>query len=166
MTTINQSLQIISSNISVIYFFAGLPLFSIVIGFFHKQRDGEKTLLRYLYSLLTFVSTILGTFSISLIGYALLTRTNLLNVNATVYFLPLVSMITNLIIIGKQAEFSKLPGFGRLSGLIIIMAITFAILFFLSKVRILVGFFGSFEALLILGVAIYLLLRWSVKKVL
>ena len=153
--SINQWLQKINNPEILLVFFAGLPLLALLTGIFHQRRRGEKTRLRYLYSILTYVSTIPGTFSITLIAYALFfTRTNLLDVNFLVYFLPLISMIVTLMIIGKQAEFSKLPGIDRLSGLITLLAITFSIVLFIFKSRIFIGFFGSMEYLFVLGILI------------
>ncbi len=164
--SINQWLQRINNPEILLICFVSLPLLALLTGFFHPRRRGEKTKLRYLYSILTYVSTIPGTFSITLIAYALFfTRTNLLDVNFFVYFLPLISMIVTLIIIGKQAEFSKLPGIDRLSGLITLLAITFSIVLFIFKSRIFIGFFGSIEYLLVLGILIYLLLKLSLKKI-
>ncbi len=164
--SINQWLQRINNPEVLLICFVSLPLLALLIGFFHQRRRGEKTRLRYLYSTLTYVSTIPGTFSITLIAYALFfTRTNLLDVNFLVYFLPLISMIVTLITIDKQAEYSKLPGIDRLSGLIALLAITFSIVLFIFKSRIFIGFFGSIEYLLALGILIYLLLKWSLKKI-
>lgn len=164
--SINQWLQKINNPEILLVFFAGLPLLALLTGFFHQRRRGEKTSLRYLYSTLTYASTIPGSFSITLIAYALFfTRTNLLDVNFLVYFLPLISMIVTLMIIGKHAEFSKLPGIDRLSGLITLLAITFSIVLFIFKSRIFIGFFSSIEYLFVLGVLIYLLLKWSLKKI-
>ena len=163
--SINQWLEGINNPDLLLAFFVCLPLFTLLIGFFHIRRSGDDTSLRYVYSVLTYTSAITGTFSISLISYALFfTKINLLDVNFFIYFLPLISMVVTLMIIGKQAKFSRLPGFNRLSGLITLLLVTFAIILFVSKSRIFVGFFGSMESLLGLGVFVYFLLRWSLKR--
>ena len=164
--SINQWLESINNPDIILACFTCLPLFALLIGFFHIRDSGDDTRLRHVYSVLTYISAISGTFSISLIAYALFfTRTNLLDVNFFIYFLPLISMIVTLMIIGKQAEFSRLPGFDRLSGLITLLFITFAIILFVSKSRIFIGFFGSMQSLLGLGLCVYFLLRWSLKKI-
>lgn len=164
--SINQWLQSLNDPEILVYFFTGLPILALLTGFLHRRKAGEKTKLRYLYTTLTYLSTLTGTFSISLIAYALFfTRANLLNVNFFVYFLPLLSMLVTLMIIGKQANFSKLPGFDKLSGLILLWTLVFFIVLFVSKSRIFIGFFASMEYLLALGVFIYFLLQWSVKRI-
>ena len=164
--SINQWLQSLNNPNNLIIYFAGLPVLALLIGLLHKRRRGEQTKFCYLYSLLTYATTIPGTFSLSLIAYTLFfTQANLLDVNLYVYFLPPFSMLITLIVIGNQAEFSKLPGFNRLSGLIVLLAITFTIVLFVFKTRIFIGFFGSFEYLFALGIFVYFLLKWSVKKI-
>lgn len=163
--SINQWLKGLDNPPLFMAFLVAIPLLALITGFFHQRRYGERGWPRYFYSVLTYASTIPGVFSVSLIAYTLFfTRKNLLDVNVFVYFLPVVSMIITLMIIAKHAEFSKLPGFDRLSGLMTLLAITFAIVLFVYKSRIFIGFFGSMEYLLGLGAFVYLLLRWSVKK--
>lgn len=163
--TINQLLQNSASPVILLTFFIGLPLLAFAIGFFHQRKNGERGNTRYVYSVLTYLSTIPGTFSATLILYGMFfVHTNLLNVNVLVYFLPLLSMFATLMIIGRQAQFSRLPGFDRLSGLLVMLAITFAVLLFVYKTRIFIAFFGSFQYLLLLGVVVFLLLKWSMKK--
>lgn len=163
--TINQLLQNISHPVILLIYFISLPLLAFISGFFHPHQEAELSRFRYLYSVLTYLSAIPGSFSVILILYGMFfVRTNLLNVNVLVYFLPLVSMFVTLVIIGKQTQFSKLPGFDKLSGLLVMLGVTFAILLFLYKSRIFIGFFGSFEYLLALGVIVFLVLKWSIKK--
>ena len=164
--SINQWLQSINNPEILVIFFAGLPVFTLLIGIFHRKKSGDRTNFRYLYSSLTYISAAFGTFSMSLIAYALFfTQINLLDVNFFIYFLPLISMLITLMIIGKQVEFSKLPGFDKLSGLIVLLSVTFAIVLFVSKSRIFIGFFGSMESLLALAAFVYFLLKWSIKKI-
>ncbi len=73
-------------------------------------------------------------------------------------------MVFTLALINKAADFSKLPGFERLSGMIALLAVSFIIILILYKTRIFIGFFGSFEMLLVLGIVIYIFLTWSWDK--
>lgn len=164
--SINQWLQSINNPIIWFIFFASLPLIAFITGFFHRRTRGEQTQLRYVYSVLTYVSTIPGTLSMSLIGYSIFfTRSNLLDVNAIAYFLPLLSMLVTLLVIGKQAEFSELPGFDKLSGLIVLLLVTFGIVLLIFKTRIFIGIFASMKHVLVFAVLVYFLLKWSLKKI-
>ncbi|NOQ35093.1 MAG: hypothetical protein GQ569_04270 [Methylococcaceae bacterium] len=163
--TINQWLQNFSSSTILLIYFISLPLLAFMCGFLHQRKNGERGNTRYIYSVLTYLSTIPAAFSATLILYGMFfVRTNLLNVNVLVYFLPLLSAFATLMIISKQAQFSKLPWFDKLSGLLMMLGVTFAILLFIYKTRIFIGFFGSFEYLLVLGIVVFLLLKWSMKK--
>ena len=163
--SINQWLQSINNPVILIACFVSIPVMAFFIGFFHQRVRGERTKLRYVYSGLTYISTIPGTFSISLIGYSVFfIRSNLLDVNFLIYFLPAISMLVTLIIIGKQAEFSRLPGFNRLSGLITLLLLTYTIVLLIFKTRIFIGVFASMKHLLVFAVLVYFVLKWSLKR--
>lgn len=164
--SINQWLHSINNPAILIVCFASLPIIAFLTGFFHQRVRGKQTKLRYVYSILTYACTIPGTFFISLIGYSLFfIRTNLLDVNFFIYFLPVISMLITLVIIGRQAEFSQLPGFDRLYGLIVLLLVTYAIVLLIFKTRIFVGVFASMKYILIFAVLVYFLLKWSMKKI-
>ncbi|MEM7016476.1 MAG: hypothetical protein AAF512_03935 [Pseudomonadota bacterium] len=149
----------------LLVYFCVPPVLAFFIGFLHGRQRGEATGWKYVYSVLVYLVCLPGIISLSLLAYNLFfIRGNLLEVNALVYFLPVASMILTLVIVAKQASINELPGFGKLSGLMVLLALTFAVLLFVYKTRILIGFFGSFEALLVLGVAVFLAFRWASRK--
>jgi hypothetical protein len=73
-------------------------------------------------------------------------------------------MIATFTIIGRAVSFDRLPGFGRLWGLMLLIGLTFVVLLLLYKTRILVGFFSSFEALLVLGIVLFGLFDYARRK--
>jgi len=106
-----------------------------------------------------------------LLSYAIFfTQQNLLEVNATLYFLPILSMLSTLFIISHKLKQSRLklnslPGFKRISGLLILIAIVFIIVLALYKMRILVGFFGSLQSLAIIAIALFFIIKWAIKRI-
>ncbi len=149
----------------IIGFFVALPLLAWTLGKVPVHGTEERPPFRYAYSTLTYLSTIPGVFSAVLVGYSLFfVHQNLLTVNTLNYFLPILSMIVTLVLIGKKVDFNQLPGFDRLAGLIVLIATTFAILLFLYKTRIFIGFFGSMSYLIPLGIFLFFLLKWSTRK--
>ena len=100
-----------------------------------------------------------------LIAYALfLTRANLLEVNFLVYFVPLIGMGVTYYLIGRRVSFDRLPGFERLWGLMLLIALSFLTVLVIAKMRILVGFFASFQVLLGLGVLVFLAFQFAGRK--
>lgn len=149
----------------LLLYFCVPPVLAFIIGFLHQRQRGDATIWRFAYSGLVYLVCLPGIIALCLLAYNLFfIRGNLLEVNALIYFLPVVSMVVTLIIVGKQSNINNLPGFGRLSGLMTIMALTFAVLLFVYKTRIFIGFFGSFEMLLVLGVVVFMAFRWASRK--
>ena len=105
-------------------------------------------------------------FAAVLTAYTLFfTRENLLDVNMLVYVLPIVSMTATLILIRKNASFDEIPGFDRLSGLMVLIAITFVFVLIIERTRIWVLFGGSLASLAALVVGLYALLKWAAYMV-
>ncbi|MBT5228725.1 MAG: hypothetical protein HOM11_00470 [Methylococcales bacterium] len=147
----------------VLVFFTLLPLLGLVFAWRFKKTYSK--LWAYACSVIIYLVSLPGMLAGTLVGYMLFfTRQNLLEVNVVLYILPIISMVAALVLIGKQVKFALLPGFNRLSGLMVLLAILFVILLLLYKLRILIGFFGSMQSLLILGVGLFFVLKWASNK--
>jgi hypothetical protein len=94
-----------------------------------------------------------------------MTRENLLDVNPLVYFLPIIPMIVTLVFIHKTVSFDDVPGFNRLSGLMVMVACSFAVALAIQKTKIWIFFGGSIERLFILAAGIFGLLKWGAYMV-
>ena len=164
--TIEQLLAAIGAHPWLVLGYLALPpLASWLLGMVKYPRSGTKHLWDYVYSVLIYLATIPGVFSATLLGYSLFfIRQNLLNVNLLLYVGPVISMITTLVLCQRKVAMSRLPGFDRLSGLVLILALTFVVLLVLYKTRIIVGFFGSLESLIVLGIVMFLAFEYAAKK--
>jgi hypothetical protein len=150
----------------VVSIFVTLPLLSLVVGLFHGQGEGGRGPWRYVYTLLVYAACVPGMFAAVLTAYTLFfTRENLLDVNLLVYLLPIVSMTATLMLIRKNATFDEIPGFDRLSGLMVLIAITFVFVLAIERTRIWLLFGGSMVSLVALVVGLYALLKWGAYMV-
>lgn len=131
-------------------FFICLPIAALVLNWIAKGVADESPW-KYVYSVLIYLVCVPATFSVILCFYSMFfQRSSLLNVNALIYFLPIISGIASITIASKQADIDSLPGFKKLSALVMLMAVTFIAMLFIEKTRILVVFFGSMSSLLVL----------------
>ena len=104
--------------------------------------------------------------SVNSFAYSILfIRQNLLQVNALIYFLPLVSMAITLALVGRKVSFEELPGFDRLSGLVVLIAATFVVILALERTRIWLLFGGSMGTLLVAAALIYSVLKWAASRI-
>ena len=103
-----------------------------------------------------------GIFAAVLTAYTLFFgNESLLDANVLIYFLPIATMVVTLVLIRKRVSFDDVPGFDRLSGLMVLMACSFAIALALHKTHIFIGFFGSVEMLFVLAAGVFALLKWG-----
>lgn len=86
---------------------------------------------------------------------------NLLDVNLTVYGLPLLTMGLTLLLISRAVSFAEIPGFDRLTGLMVLIAISFALTLALARTRIWLFFGGSITKLVLLVGGLFALLKWG-----
>jgi hypothetical protein len=91
----------------------------------------------------------------------LFVQQNLLDVNALVTLAPIASMAVTLAIAGRNVDFGPLPGFGRLSGLMVTLGLTFAVVFALSRTRLWIVFGGSIFLLIAIGAFVFALIKWG-----
>lgn len=126
----------------------------------HPDGHGGRSPWKYGYTLLVYSCCIPGMASAVLLAYTVFfLHTNLLHVAISVYFLPLIMMILDIILLKKFVDFDDVPGFDRLRGLMLILACTFALAIGISKTRIWVVFGGSFSHLIGLLLVIFVLLK-------
>jgi len=138
------------------------PALVWLAGMVHGKERGKFAPWKYLYSVLVYLVCVPGMFAGVITAYTLFfSGENLLDANLLVYFLPIVSMVTTLVLIRKNVSFDDVPGFDRLSGLMVMVACSFVIALAIQKTRIFVFFGGSIEKLFLLAAGVFALLKWG-----
>lgn len=140
----------------------GPPLLALVLGWLHPHGKGGRSPFKYGYSLAVYTACAFGVLALVVDAYTIVfTRENLLDANALVTIAPLLTMGLTLGLVGRNVDFRALPGFDRVSGLLLMLAATFAIVLVIAKIKFVVLFHGSFWNLALLGVGIFLLLKYG-----
>jgi hypothetical protein len=134
------------------------PVLAWLLGQVHRKEQGKLAPWKYIYAVLVYLVCVPGMFAGVITAYTLfISGENLLDANLLVYFLPIASMV----VIRKNVSFDDVPGFDRLSGLMVMVGCSFAIALVIQKTRIWVFFGGSIETLFILAAAVFALLKWG-----
>jgi len=127
----------------IILYFLAIPILAVLLNWITKE-EAYKSPWNYIYSTLVFGVCVPGTFSVVLCVYSMFfSPQSMLNVNALVYFLPIVSMIATVMIVTRNVQMKAVPGFDKLSGLVMLLAVTFVLILLIQKMRIFTIFFGS-----------------------
>ena len=149
----------------ILYYFVSLIVISL-IGLLLINENNFNSPVKYIYGILVYAITIPGLLAFILLLYNIFfLKANLLLIDFTTYFLPIIAMIIVLTIINKTVEMSKIPWFNKLSGMFIIVLITFFITYLLQKMFFGVFFIGSISSLMGLFLFLLIILKFAWSKI-
>ena len=148
----------------LISYFVGIPLIALLAGMFSKG-EGHLSPWKYLYSILIYLSSIPGIFAVTLNIYLFLfERRSIMDTNLYTQVLPVLSMIATILIIKKQVSLDLVPGFDKISGLIIVIASIMALMWIIDKTHIYSITFMPFYAVILILVAGFFVIRLGLRK--
>jgi len=149
---------------AIVGVFVAVPVATWVLGRLHGRGRGGATPWKHLYAALVYISCVPGLFTAVVTAYAVFfTSTNLLEVNAVVYLLPTVSMVVTLVLLRQNVDVAEIPGFHRLSGLMTLIGVSFAVALAISRTRVWLFFGGSIFLLFAIAAAAFALMRWGTR---
>jgi hypothetical protein len=131
--TLKQFFDFISLNPSILLFYSvAIILSSFLTGLFSKG-EGHLSPWKYLYSFLIFFVCIPGIFAVTLNIYLFLfERQSIWDANLYTQALPILVMFITLTIIKKSVNLDHIPGFGKLTGLIVMISALLIIMWILD----------------------------------
>ncbi|ADV48961.1 hypothetical protein I2486_08415 [Cellulophaga sp. E16_2] len=153
-----------NSNQSGVLYYFGIALVLALLSTFIVNAKNISTV-KYVMSFLVYAVCIPGVLALFLLLYNILfLGSSILQLGLVTYFLPIVAMILILIVLNRKIKMAKLPGFTRLSSLIVIIGISFILLFVLQRSYFGVIFLGGFTQLLLVFAVIMVVLRVAWNK--
>lgn len=163
--TLKQFFDFISINPSLILFYSvAVPLSALLTGIFSKG-EGHLTPWKYFYAFLIYFVCIPGIFAITLDVYLFLfERQSIWDANLYTQFLPVLVMLITLMIIKRYVQLDAIPGFGRLTGLILMISAVLIAMWFLDKTHIFVFSYLPFYQVVILLVILFAVIRLAWRK--
>ena len=110
------------------------------------KGEGHLTPWKYLYSALVYLVCVPGIFSVTLDVYMFLfEKRSILQTDIYTQILPILSMVITLFIIKRNVNLDAIPGFGKLSGLIMMITATLLIMWGLDRTHFWVFVSARFE---------------------
>ena len=92
---------------------------------------------RYVYAVLVYAACIPGIFALSLNIYLFLfERQSIWTMNLVIQVLPFLTMVATLMLIRRKIPFEYIPGFGKLSGFMTLIAALIGIMWFMDRLRL------------------------------
>lgn len=166
LMTVQEIINWFSNNSSVIINYYVALLVISLLGMLVLNKVNFKPPINYFYTVLVYGAVVPGLLSVVLILYGLFfAHQNLLEVNVMSYYLPVVAMVLLLFIVNKTVPLKKVPGFGKLSGLFVMIFIAFIVTYVLQRMVFGVFFIGSFSSLIILFLVLLFILKVAWDKI-
>ncbi|MFZ1676523.1 MAG: hypothetical protein WAT91_04570 [Saprospiraceae bacterium] len=148
----------------LLVYFIGVPLIALLAGLF-SAGEGHLSPWKYLYSTLIYLVSLPGIFAVTLsIYFFLFERRSILDTNLFTQVLPVLSMAVTVMIIRKQVNLDLIPGFDKISGLILITAALMCLMWIIDKTRIYSITFMPFYAVILILLAGFFVIRMGLRK--
>jgi len=158
--TLKEFFDLLSVNPAyIIGFFLLIPL-AAFIGTIIGKGEEDETVWKFYYSTLIYLAAIPGIFSVTLNIYLFLfERRSVMESDVFTQILPIISMFATLMIIRKSVNLDKIPGFGKLSGLIWMVGAVLLIMWFMEKTRIYVFSYMPVQYVFFILIGLILVIR-------
>ncbi len=145
----------------IIGFFLLIPL-AAFIGTIIGKGEEDETVWQFYYSTLIYLAAVPGIFSVTLNIYLFLfERRSVMEADVYTQILPIISMFATLMIIRKSVNLDKIPGFGKLSGLIWMVGAVLLIMWFMEKTRIYVFSYMPVQYVFFILIGLILVFRFG-----
>lgn len=163
--TLQDFFQKITENPSyIIFFFTIIPVTALLAGWLGKD-EGHISPWKYLYSTLIYLVSVPGIFAVTLsIYFFLFERRSIMQTDIFVQILPIISMVATLLIIKRNVKLEYIPGFDKLSGLIMMISATLAIMWFIDRTRIIAFTFIPFQYVILIFIVLLIMIRFGWKR--
>ncbi len=163
--TLGQFLDVLAQEPEVIvFYFVTLTLTAVIAGILGKG-SGHESPWKYLYTVLVYMACIPGIFSATLTIYLIIVeKQSVLDIHLFTQILPIAGMVLTLWVIWKNVRFDDIPGFDKLHGLILFLAILISFLWLLEKLRILIITYIPIGYFLLVFIFMLFVMRYGWKK--
>lgn len=151
--------------LAIVGFFLLVPLTALLAGWMGRD-EGHQSPWKYLYAFLVYAVCIPGIFSVALSVYLFLFERggSILNANLLTQVIPVVSMVLTLSIIRRAVAFEYIPGFGKLSSLMMTIGAVFLLMYLLDRTRIIAFVQIPVQYLLLIVVGLLLVFRFGFRE--
>ena len=164
--TLQQLFDLISGNPAYILFYFAIIPFAALLANLLGKGEGHLSPWKFLYAILIFAVCIPGIFAVTLsVYFFLFEKRSILDTDVYIQLLPILSMILTLLIIKRNVDFDAIPGFDKLSGLMMMIAATLGIMWFIDRTHIYAITYLRFEVVLLIFFALLLIIRFGWSRI-
>lgn len=163
--TLQELFDLIGNHPNYVIFYLSLLPFAALLGTFLDGNRGHTSPWKYIYSVIIYLVSIPGLFALTLNLYLFLfEKRSVMDINLILQLLPILSMILTLLVIRNNMDMRHIPGFDKLSGLLILITAVLGLMWIIDRTRLIAFIQLRFEFVLIVFVALLLMMRYGLKR--
>ncbi|MBC7778442.1 MAG: hypothetical protein H7246_23625 [Phycisphaerae bacterium] len=164
--TLRDLFDYLSANPLTVVAYFSLLLFTAVLAGLMGKGEGHLSPWKYLYSAIVYLVCVPGIFAAALGVYLFLFEQggSIYNINLLTQVLPVIAMVITLNIVRRNVEFGYIPGFGRLTDLIMTIFTVFLLMYLLNRLHLVVWVSVPVQWLLLIVVGLLLIVRFGLKR--
>ncbi|MFN0033930.1 MAG: hypothetical protein ACKVUS_02615 [Saprospiraceae bacterium] len=164
--TLRELFDYLSANPLVVAAYFLLLLLTAILAGVMAKGEGHLSPWKYLYSVLVYLVCVPGIFAAALAVYLFLFEPggSILNANLLTQVLPVVAMFITLNVVRRNVPFGYIPGFGRLTDLIMTIVTVFVLMYLLNRLHLVAWVFLPVQWLLLIVVGLLLVVRFGLKR--
>lgn len=153
--------------LAIVGYFLLIPLIALLAGWMGRG-SGHQSPWKYLYAALVYAVCIPGIFAIALGIYQFLFERggSILDTNLLTRVIPVISMVLSLGIIRQNASFDQIPGFGKLSSLMMTIGAVFMLMYLLDRTHIIAFVRLPVQYLALVVIGLLLVFRYGFRQLL
>lgn len=165
--TLQEFFDILSANPAMVLFYlVSLPVTAYVICVLSKG-EGHLDPWKYIHSALIYLACIPGIFALTLNVYLFVfERQSIMETNIYTQILPILTMFFTLLFISKNVPLKSIPGFEKVSGLMLILIAMFFLMWGLEKTRIIIFSYLPIYWVFAIVIGFLVIIRYGTKKML
>lgn len=150
----------------ILVFYMGAVPLTALLALWLGKGEGHQSPWKFLYSALVYLTCIPGIFALTLSLYLFLfERRSIMDTNIYTQILPVLSMVATLWLIKRNVSLDFIPGFGKLSGLLMVLFALIVLLWVLDRMRIFAITFIPFIWVVVFMLVIILVAIIGIRRI-
>ncbi|GAB3549938.1 hypothetical protein [Spirosoma fluminis] len=165
--TLRDVFEAISSQPALLFLLlSAIPTAAFLVNLWSGETAEEIWKWRYVYAVLAYLACIPGIFALTLNTYLFLfERQSIWDANLAAQAFPILTMVVTLLLIRRKLPFEYIPGFGKLSNSLLLIAALMGLLWIVDRTRIIAITYIPFVYVVIGFVILLFVIRFAWKRI-
>lgn len=164
--TLRELFDYLNANPVMVVGYFLLILITALLAGIMGRGEGHLSPWKYLYSAIVYLVCVPGIFATALAVYLFLFEQggSIFNLNLLTQVLPIGAMLATLAVVRRNVAFGYIPGFGKLTDLIMTIVTVFVLMYFLNRLHLVAWVYVPVQWLILIVAGLLLIVRFGLKR--